>query len=93
MQRTSTEGRRRWPRWAVATAALVIAALIGTFLGVRAIRARECRTWQRAVSDQTAGVSGSLGGQTARQFRTEAIRRGWIDQGTRRVFRPKACSP
>jgi len=77
----------------VAAAALVIAALIGSFLGARAIQARECRTWQRAVSDQTSRVSGSLGGQTARQFRTEAIRRGWVDQGSRRVFKPKGCSP
>jgi hypothetical protein len=76
-----------------ATAIIVVAALIGVFLAVKLNRAQACTRWHDALAEQAARASASVGAGTAAQFRLEAIRRGWVDNGGNRVFRPSGCTP
>jgi hypothetical protein len=80
-------------RISLAVAVVAIGTLVGTLLYVRQARDRACEAWHRALAAQTTETTVSLGGQTAAQFRLEAIRRGWVDRGGRRVTRPSGCQP
>jgi hypothetical protein len=80
-------------RWAIGTAIMLIGILAGAYLYVRVTRANACQRWHRALAELTESARGSVGSKTAGQFRLEAIRRGWIDDGGNKVFRPSGCTP
>jgi len=85
--------RSRLLRISLAIAVVAIGTLVGTLLYLGQSRDRACEAWHRTLAQQTTETTASLGGQTAEQFRLEAIRRGWVDQGGRRVTRPSGCRP
>jgi hypothetical protein len=73
-------------------AIVMIGILVGAYLFVRVTRANACQRWRMALAELTQSAGGSVGPETAAQFRLEAIRRGWIDDGGNKVFRPSGCA-
>jgi hypothetical protein len=87
------QGVSRRAYWAIGAAIVLIGILVGTYLYVRVTRANACHRWHGALAELTDSARSSVGSGTAEQFRLEAIRRGWIDEGGHKVFRPSGCTP
>jgi hypothetical protein len=91
MTGTKRAGRVRF--WIGAVSLIVASVLLGTYLYQREVSTGECHDWQRALAELSESTAG-LGTATSRQFRQEAIRRGWVDTGGGRlVYRPAGCTP
>jgi hypothetical protein len=72
---------------------VAVSLAVGLLLYSRASNAGACGEWRRVLAEQTDRSAGSVGSAMAQQFRREAIWRGWIDLGDRRVVRPSGCTP
>jgi hypothetical protein len=88
-----TERPKRITRTVVILAVVLASLAAGLLISDRIVSGRACDRWRVALDDLTTSSEGLLGTETAKQFRMEAIRRGWVDVGGEHVTRPSGCSP